>query len=262
MPHTSLTPQTNKTMKQVQFIKRMRMRMCLMPLLVSLTASISNAAVISVDFIQAGGTPCSGDTTLTGTTMKNADGNIFTGQNGSWNSLDIESYNNTSAISGFLEDGDGFATTAKLALGEATGLDAVSAGGWRCFPNTGASGGAVQLRDEMAYLYYPTITVNHFAWALTGLTPNAQYRLTMFGNGSYTYTNIANSVSGIPDSEGDWNWVNITANSSGVIAGNFSTSGNNQVYGLYGLQIQEIPEPSVLGLLGLSGIGLMRRRRN
>ncbi|MCX6879133.1 MAG: hypothetical protein NTW21_35805, partial [Verrucomicrobia bacterium] len=101
------------------------------------TPPASNPNLISVDFVEGSGTPCAGDTTLTGTTMKNTSGIGFTGQAGSWNGLKIGTYNNNSATSGFLNNGGGTATSAKLALGLATGLDATAAGGWRCNPNEG-----------------------------------------------------------------------------------------------------------------------------
>ncbi|MCX6879126.1 MAG: hypothetical protein NTW21_35770, partial [Verrucomicrobia bacterium] len=104
---------------------------------VTVTYAVPNANLISVDFKQGSGTTCSGDTTLTGTTMKNASGNMFSGQVGNWNPLNIGTYNNNSATSGFLNNGGGTATSAKLALGLATGLDATAAGGWRCNPNEG-----------------------------------------------------------------------------------------------------------------------------
>jgi hypothetical protein len=55
-----------------------------------------------------------------------------------------------------------------------------------------------------------------------------------------TFTNIANSVAGAADAEGDWNWEDITADSSGVILGTLLTTGNNQTFGLYGLQIESL----------------------
>ena len=154
--------------------------------------------------------------------------------------MNIGTYNQNSATSGFLNNGAGTATTVRLALGRATGLDNTAAGGWRCSPGEGALGGPDQLRSESAYLYFPTLTVDHYAWALTGLTPNANYRLTLFGSGSNTFTNIANSVAGVPDAEGDWNWTSIQASAAGAIAGTLLTTGNNQTFGLYGLQIESI----------------------
>jgi hexosaminidase len=207
---------------------------------VVVTYSVPNANLISVDFKQGSGTTCVGNTTLTGTTMKNAVGNVFTGQVGNWNALNMGTYNSNSAISGFLNNGAGTATTVKLALGRATGLNNTAAGAWRCSPNEGAPGGPDALRSESAYLYYPALTVDHYAWTLTGLTPNAHYRLTLFGNGTNTFTNIANSAAGVPDAEGDWNWTDITADGSGVILGTLLTTGNNQTFGLYGLQIETL----------------------
>ena len=210
---------------------------------VVVTYAVPDPNLISVDFKQSSGTTCVGNTTLTGTTMKNAVGNVFTGQVGNWNAMNIGTYNQNSAISGFLNNGAGTATTVKLALGRATGLDNTAAGAWRCNPNDGAPGGPDALRSESAYLYYPALTGDHFAWALTGLAPNGHYRLTLFGSGTNTFTNIANSAAGVPDAEGDWNWEDITADSSGVILGTLLTTGNNQTFGIYGLQIYKLVTP-------------------
>ena len=200
-----------------------------------------NPNLISVDFTE-GGIPCSGDTILTGTTMNNAAGISFSGQSGSWNSLNIGTYNSGSATTGFLNNGAGAATTVKMALGSATGLS--DPGYWRCSPNEGAAGGANQLRDETAYIYYPTLTANHFVWAFTGLTPNAHYQLVLFANGNSNYTNIANSVAGVLDAEGDWNWSDIQADGAGVIAGNLLyTQSSNNNSGLFGAQIEAIGAP-------------------
>jgi hypothetical protein len=207
---------------------------------VTVTYAVPNLNLVSVDFKQGSGTTCVGDTTLTGTTMNNAVGNVFTGQVGNWNAMNIGIYNQNSATSGFLNNAGGIATTVRLALGRATGLDNTAAGGWRCSPGEGALGGPDQLRSESAVLYHPTLTVDRYAWALTGLTPNANYRLTLFGSGSNTFTNIANMVAGVPDAEGDWNWTSIQANASGVIAGTLLTTGVDQTFGLYGLQIEAL----------------------
>jgi len=204
------------------------------------TPPAPNPNLISVDYMQGSGTTCVGDTSLTGTTMKNAVGNVFTGQAGNWNAMNIGTYSNNSAISGFLKDGGGATTTVKLALGLATGLDAAAAGGWRCSPNEGALGGADQLRSESAYLYNGVITGDHYAWALTGLPPNSTYKLVFFGDlgNASGASNIANGVSGTRDTEGDWNWESITTDASGKILGTFTAP--VPTLGLYGLQIEAL----------------------
>lgn len=171
--------------------------------------SAANAELISVDFVLAGSggdgsgqsVPCSGDTVLTGTTMNNAVGNLYSGQVGAWNAMNIGSYNQTSATSGFLTNGSGAVTTAKMVLGLATGMNATLAGGWRCNPNEGTPGAVQQLRSSEAYLYNGVITGDHFAWGFTGLIPNAIYRMTFFGDGgNFTgATNVAAGVAGIRD---------------------------------------------------------------
>ena len=218
---------------------------------VTITYLPPNTNLISVDFVYDGlgganggvSLPCSGDTTLTGTTMNNAVGNIFTGQSGAWNAVDIGGNNSTtsSAISGFLTNGAGTATTVKFAMGLATGLAATPAGDWRnnFLPDI-VGGGGTSLRYEEGYLYNGAITGDHFAWAFTGLTPNTNYKLTFFGDmGNATgASNVANGVAGTRDSEGDWNWDSVTSDSSGVILGTFTAP--NPTLGLYGAQIEQL----------------------
>ncbi len=197
------------------------------------------ANLISVDFVygESGSVACSGDTVLTGTLKNNAAGQIFTGQTGAWNALQVGATGNantSSASLGSLKNGVGTATTVSFKMGTATSAGA-SGGGWR----TNYFGAYVtgSLRQEQAYLYYPTLTSNHYNWELTGLTPNAHYRMTQFCSGGSSYTNIANSVAGVLDAEGDWNWTDIPASATGVITGNLLTTGNDDVQGLYGLQL-------------------------
>ena len=213
--------------------------------------------LISVDFVYNGlggsnggvSAACSGDTTPTGTTMKNAGGNVFTGQTGAWNALIVGGNNadNSSATTGFLTNGSGTATTVKFAMGTATGLATIPAGGWRDDFQSGlAGGGGATLRAETAYLYCPTLTADHYAWTFTGLTPNAHYQLTLFGNGGSSFTNTANSVAAVKDSEGDWNWSDIAADSSGTILGTLVTTGTDETCGLYGAQIYKLPTSAAL----------------
>ena len=218
------------------------------PVTSSVTVSFvtPNPNLISVDIVTGPGTgngtgPCVGDTTLTGTLtggQKNSVGNIYTGQLGPWNALNIGTYSNNSATTAFLKTGSGALTTVKLALGLDTGLDSTAAGGWRCNPNEATANTIYQLRDESAYLYNGVITGDHYAWALTGLTPNTAYNLTLFGDqGNATgASNVANTVAGARDSEGDWNWTAITSDATGKIVGTFTAP--NPTLGIYGAQIE------------------------
>jgi len=205
--------------------------------------------LISVDFVVPGSGgdgsgitgPCSGDTVPTGTIINNGVGNVYSGQVGAWNPLNIGTYNQTSASSGFLTNGAGALTTVKLVLGLATGVGSNLAGGWRCDPNSGGTSGATQqLRAETAYLNNGVITGDHYAWAFTGLIPNALYQMTLFGGGGSTAgaSNVANGVAGSRDTEGDWNWTSIAADSNGTILGTFTAP--NPSLGLFGAQLKHV----------------------
>ena len=199
-----------------------------------------NANLISVDFVYsdlAVNKPYSGDTTLTGTLNKNSVNQIYTGQVGAWNALNVGANNagsKTTASVINMHTGAGGATTVSFSLAQSTTLGAAG-GNWH--NNYVATSGG-NLREEQAYLYYPAVTGNHYNWELAGLTANAHYRLTLFGSGGASYTNIANTVAGVLDTEGDWNWADIVADANGRITGNLLTTGNNEVQGLYGLQIE------------------------
>ncbi len=215
---------------------------------VPVVLAAGNAELISVDFVVGGSggdgsghtAPCAGDTVLDGTTMNNAVGNLYSGQLGNWNFLHIGTYNQSSASSGFLTTGSGVVTTAKMVLGQATGLNSTLAGGWRCSPNEGTPGSTQQLRAETAYLYNGVVTGDHFSWGFTGLIPNSIYRLTLFGGGNATgISNVAGGVAGTRDSEGDWNWASLTADSSGTITGTFTATSSTP--GLYGAQLEHLP---------------------
>ncbi len=227
---------------------------------VTVTYTMPNANLISVDVVVGLGTgtgPCAGDTLTTGTTMKNAAGNIYSGQLGNWNHLAIGTYNQSSAITSLLKNGGGAVTTAKLAFGTASGLTQPAAGNWRCNPNDGPANSIKLLRSESAYLYYPAITsADHYAWAITGLTPSTSYKLTLFGVGAHaSTTNVAfpgtdQQVAAVKDSEGDWDWASITSDANGKIIGTFTAPSGTP--GIQGMQI-EGPMPLLTPLVASAG---------
>src|SRR5262249_11279692 len=149
----------------------------------------------------------------------------------------------------------GAATTIQFKMGSATSSG--SPGNWRNnFISGLTAGGGAQLRLEQSYVYFPTLTADHYAWQLTGLAANGTYRLTMSGTGQNgSTTNVANPVSGVLDADGDWNWTSLTANGSGEINGVYTAP--SAPPGLFGLQLELIPpaivtpEPGSLALLGL-----------
>lgn len=237
----------------------------------SVLVSFSQAELISVDFV--GGNPASlppsGDTTLAAGLAQNADGLIFTGQNGAWNALNVTAYGNAnygSVSTGFLADGSGATTTVKLTVGSHRGN----------YPYENGN-----LRQEAASTWYS----GPVSLTLTGLDPQAQYDLVVFGktgnlhrwnNAALTYDEmIANGIPATYDTEGDFNWTGLSSDVDGNIFATLPpTAGMNDNAGgsMTGLQIQlvvqeedpAIPEPLTLALLGLSagGLGGYLRRRS
>jgi len=141
--------------------------------------------VVSVDFIYSGGSPASGDTTLTAGPNQNSSGIIFTGQLGAWNALNIGGNNSGTSSAGptsFLVDASGASTTYKFAL---TGPS------WRnnYADNYGTLTGRIRSpldssnigTGEAAYLYQSAgLSTDHIGWTLTGLDPTKHYKLVMF----------------------------------------------------------------------------------
>jgi hypothetical protein len=227
--------------------------------------------VISADFMynDTGVGPITGDTTLAPGPQSNADGLIYTGQNVIWNAVVTGSNNgnSNSAAAGPLHNGDGNPTSVNFTM---TADDS-----WRgnltttniplLRSQTPALDGDFP-NAESAYLYNGVLTGDHLNWTLSGLTPNGTYNFTFFGDGSVPggTTHTANGVSGVLDSEGDWNWANLHADALGNIAGLFTDP--NPTSGLVGFQLQPAgaptPEPASLLLagFGLAGVVIAVRR--
>ncbi|MCY2925279.1 MAG: dockerin type I domain-containing protein [Planctomycetota bacterium] len=224
-------------------------------------AAGSTQAVVSVDFIYSGSdvylkgptSPASGDTTTTpGLSMTNAAGLIFTGQSGAWNAVDLGGNNANVATAGKanLLDGSGSPTGVGFYMG--TAADPAS-GGWRNNYSGGISDGSItggvlrnsasgfMFASEQAYLYNGPITGPSFMWAFTGLQANATYNLVLFGDLSVG-SNVANGMSGVLDSENDWNWGGVTADANGKIVGTFTALTGTP--GIFGAQIASAATPA------------------
>lgn len=243
--------------------------------------SSAQAVLISGDFTRSVGgvptTPVVGDTATTGA-LKNADGLIFTGQNGVWNGLHVGPSGNLSYqsfTSGFLHDGDGVVTTARFQI-LPSGL-LLPNGNSRPAYRGGASTvntPAPNLRHEFAGIHTGQNTPPFMNWLISGLDPDTLFDMTIFGgavegagNDNLLATMITNGLPGTKDSEGDWNWSGMT-NAAGELHIQIAipdTGGAQSRY--FGFQLQSVPgaavpEPATLslGAIGLAALVFRRRR--
>lgn len=210
------------------------------PMLLGFSASLANAALYSIDVVQSGGpTAVSGDVA----------GSPFTGQGGAWNSF---SGNTMTALTN-LTDGSGGASSVNLVA---------TFSGTSGFQPSGNSIPAVLAANNPERLWV-TGTGSTLTLTFTGLTIGGAYDLAIFNTGSTKGTITING--------GSTNTGVSTIFTSGALADGsgkitavvgFVGGAHTDYMEFSGLQLQTVPETSVLGLLGLTGLGLIRRRRN
>lgn len=211
-------------------------------MLLGLTASLANAALYSVDLVRTDTTAVSGDI---------AGG--LTGQTGLWNRLVGSSM---PAALGNLTDGTGGTSTVGFTA-------AYSGGDFKQFQGYGTSNTVLAADNpERLDISGPTATLT---FAFTNLAPGGSYTLAVFNtapplgiitiNGGTPHTGLTDILI-----------TSEVADANGKITGVATYNGgiHTEYLGLSGFQLKSaaIPEPSVFWLLGLTGLGLIRRRRN
>jgi hypothetical protein len=114
---------------------------------------------------------------------------------------------------------------------------------------------------------------------ISGLVPNTEYTLYMYGNETnvfgasegctFTFNGVTQTALGaqtVPIPPNPWVLgydhviFNLTSDAGGEIVG---TYGGNGAYNRWnGMQIEGIPEPATMCLFGLGALGLLRRKRS
>ena len=220
---------------------------------VGLTVGTAYAAPVSIDFDHPVLSTQSGE-------PDNSLGLQLPGQVGPWNSLDY------TADSG----GTVSVTTTEgptLTIFPATGVPAgTGSPKWSAQERVGT--GALRIDEIRTHTLGNTIP-----WELTGLVPDGEYNLIVFGTGtSPAVAEIDGFGPGSTEpTEQDYDFEGVVADGTGMISGVFGpvivTSGYNYWSGMQFELIPEpsiIPEPATLAALGLALTGLggyVKRRR-
>ena len=169
--------------------------------------------------------------------MKNAAGLAFTGQAGPWNVFNTDPWGYGNLTYG----GAGPSGPLANGAGTATGVRFAITASYRCAPGNSSLIG--YLRNEATALYDTGgLSANPVTWEITGLVPNGAYQLAFFSGSGGTYA--ANGVPAVRDSEGDANWSNLPADSTGKISGSLAAlqAGQGEYVAMYGFQLEHIPK--------------------
>ena len=215
-------------------------------MVVFLTVGSASAASIFIDILGGSYEPPSPDTQgryWNSTGSHEGDGNPKT-----------IGYKLTNAI-----DEDGVATTVDLKLLDA--FDAYNKGGLTASSITDWAGNVT--RDSWCLTSSTAIAEIRFE----GLTGGASYDLTFYGSRNTTGTRAMDvAIDGTTQSfncvtEGMTTFTGVTADADGYITVGFGVASGSSYAYLSGVEIDLIPEPATLCLLGIGGIGMLIRKK-
>lgn len=216
-------------------------------------AAAAEASVISID-VNTIGSP-----TYSGSAETPSGLDPLPGQMGAWNTLtlgaslaDVAATVDSPLALTDLTAGDGSATTVDFSVWDTSPISTLY--GFSGNGDADHLGSDVLLADSNAQI----------AWRFEGLAPGAEYAIRFFGQAlgtSYFSFSTFSSGAASASTSAAAGYVDLflTANGSGVIEGSYTRVAGQTNSSLSGLQIQLIPEPASLALLGLGGL-LMRKR--
>lgn len=120
-------------------------------------------------------------------------------------------------------------------------------------------GSGTGVRDQVIFNNSTTLT-----WSITGLTPGGEYDMVFLaqtGPANRSAWTIATGTGvGVGDSELDYNFAGAVADGTGTLGGTWGAGPGAFNFAWAGIQIDAVPEPASLALLGIGSVAMFSGR--